>query len=421
MKPRRPDLQKNEKSESSETARKRMANVKLNVLLEVTKAINNNLSTDKLFQIYSHILLHDLNIGRFALYTPGSKGWSCQLKHGIEADISDISIEEELLSYREITEVNLVDARGKSIRSFDIVIPVFHKHHPLAYLLVGDLDEDKLEISPTIKHLPFLQTLTNIITVAIENKRLARENLMQVAARKEMELARDVQAMLFPASLPEKGQIEVRAFYQPHHQVGGDYYDYIPLNENEVAFCMADVSGKGVSAALLMANFQANLRALFKHYSSLKEIVSELNSLVDENAKGEKYITLFLAKYNLVTCVLSYVNAGHNPPVLVQDGICFPLTTGCIGVGMLHDIPILREGVIHISEASTLVCFTDGLLEQTNESGDDFGIDRLLHVIERNAGTEVKNMNPAIMSSLDTFRQEVPYVDDIALLTCRFN
>ena len=421
MNPSHQGNQKADKSQDPEIHKKRIANVKLNSLLEVTKAINNNLSTEKLFKIYQNILLHELNIGRFALFTLGNEGWSCQLMHGIESDFSDINIESDLLTYREITEVNLVNAHGKSIQTFDIVIPVFHKHQPLAYLLVGDLDENRLEISPTIKHLPFLQTLTNIITVAIENKRLARENLMQVAERKEMELARDMQNMLFPAYLPEQGKLIVSAFYQPHHQVGGDYYDFIRLNENEVAFCVADVSGKGVSAALLMANFQANLRALFKHNTSLRDIVIELNSLVGENAKGEKFITLFIAKYNTVTRVLNYVNAGHNPPILIHEGLHFSLTTGCIGIGMLSEIPRIREGVVHISANSTLVCYTDGLVEQNNESGDDFGMVRLLQVVDKKAGTDMKKLNSSIMNTLDKFRQDVPYIDDIAVLSCRFN
>jgi sigma-B regulation protein RsbU (phosphoserine phosphatase) len=411
----------NQVAKEKDNVRKRMANVKLNSLLEVTKAINSNIPTDKLLNLFRGILLNDLNIGRFALFFAGNAKWSCQLTHGIDSDFSDLQIESDLLKYREITEVNLVNARGKSLASFDILIPVFHKHHPLAYLLVGDLDENSLEISPTIKHLPFLQTLTNIITVAIENKRLARENLLQVASNKEMELARDVQAMLFPAHLPSQGGITADAYYQPHLQVGGDYYDFIRLNENEVAFCMADVSGKGVSAALLMANFQANLRALFKHNSSLIEIVNELNALVNENAKGEKFITLFIAKYNLITRVMHYVNAGHNPPVLFHSGLSFPLTTGCIGIGMLEEIPLLREGIIHISLNSTLLCYTDGLTEQNNEAGEDFGLNRLMTELEKKGSVDMKKLNSSIINSLDKFRQSVPYVDDIALLSCRFN
>ena len=277
-------------------------------------------------------------------------------------------------------------------------------------------------MSPTLKHLPFVQTLTNIIIVAIENKRLARENLMQVASRKELELASEMQAMLFPSVLPNDEKLMVSAYYQPHHQVGGDYYDYIRLNENEIAFCVADVSGKGVSAALLMANFQANLRALFKGNSSLREIIHELNSLVFGNAKGEKFITLFIAKYNFVTRILTYVNAGHNPSILVHNDSVFSLTTGSIGLGMLQEIPKVREGVVHLSKGDIIFSYTDGLVEQCNENGEEFGMEKLMESLLLNGqGIEMKDLNKTIINSLDKYRQDVPYIDDIALFSCRFH
>jgi sigma-B regulation protein RsbU (phosphoserine phosphatase) len=410
------------KLSEAEKLKKKIANVKLHSLLEITKAINDNYSTDKLFSIYLNILSKELNIGKVALFTNERGVWNCVLKYGIVADFSDISIERDLLSYKEITGVNLIPTSSYSIESFDIIIPVFHKTHALAYLLVGDLDENRVEMSPTLKHLPFVQTLTNIIIVAIENKRLARENLMQVASRKELELASEMQAMLFPSILPNDEKLMISAYYQPHHQVGGDYYDYIRLNENEVAFCVADVSGKGVSAALLMANFQANLRALFKGNSSLREIIHELNTLVYGNAKGEKFITLFIAKYNLVTRILTYVNAGHNPSLLVHNGSVFSLTTGSIGLGMLHEIPKVREGVIHLSKGDFIFSYTDGLVEQCNESGDEYGMDRLIHsLLEKGEDTKMKDLNTTIIGSLDKFRQDVPYIDDIALFSCKFH
>jgi sigma-B regulation protein RsbU (phosphoserine phosphatase) len=287
-------------------------------------------------------------------------------------------------------------------------------------LLIGDIDEQKIEISPTIKHLPFVQTLTNIIIVAIENKRLVRESLLQVASRKELELASEMQNMLFPDKLPDNNQLSIHAYYQPHHQVGGDYYDFIKLNDYEVVFCVADVSGKGVSAALLMANFQANLRALFKHNTSLTEIIHELNTLVFDNAKGEKFITIFLARYNLVTRMLTYINAGHNPPLMICSNTLLQLTTGGIGVGMLPEIPRIREGVVHVSPQTVLLCYTDGLVEQKNDEGEDFGMDRLIQIILQSDAPEMKKLNTSIILSLDKFKQDMSYVDDIALFSCRF-
>jgi phosphoserine phosphatase RsbU/P len=408
-----------EKSTENDNFRKRIANIKLTSLLDITKAINNNLSTDRLFKLYENILINELNIGKIALFTYNNN-WKCVLKHGIENEFEDIKIEIDLLKYKEITEIDVVASNSASMETFDIIIPVYHKSQALAYLLIGDLDEQKIEMSPTIKHLPFVQTLTNIIMVAIENKRLARENLSQVASRKELELASEMQAMLFPDKLPDDDNLNIHAYYQPHHQVGGDYYDFIKLNENEVAFCVADVSGKGVSAALLMANFQANLRALFKHNSSLTEIIHDLNSLVFDNAKGEKFITIFLAKYNILTRMLTYINAGHNPPLMLYSNTILQLTTGCIGVGMLPEIPRVREGVKHVSADSVLVCYTDGLVEQNNEEGEDFGIEKLQQVMLKKQGIEMKKVNTNIILALDKFKQDVTYVDDIALFSCKF-
>ncbi len=408
-----------EQSKTKESSfKKRIANIKLNSLLEITKAINNNIPTDGLFAIYESILIHQLNIPKIALYTY-TNSWRCVLKHGINTDVEDIKVEVELLKYKEITEIDLV-ASDSNIEAFDIIIPVHHKNQPLAYLLIGDIDEQKIEISPAIKHLPFVQTLTNVMMVAIENKRLFRENLLQVASRKELELASEMQAMLFPDKLPNDSTLNVNAYYQPHHQVGGDYYDFIRLNENEVAFCVADVSGKGVSAALLMANFQANLRALFKHNSSLSEIAHDLNTIVFGNAKGEKFITIFLAKYNILTRMLTYINAGHNPPLVLSADTIFNLTTGSIGVGMLQEVPRIREGIMHMSPNTVLVCYTDGLVEQNDENGDEFGMDKLKQIILKKKDADVKKINTSIILALDKFKQDVSYADDIALFSCKF-
>jgi sigma-B regulation protein RsbU (phosphoserine phosphatase) len=412
-------VKQNSNNTNSKTAaqKRKITNLKLNSLLEITKAINSNSSIADLYRIYENVLITDLRIGKLALFI-NDEGWRCALKHGIKSEYEQIKVETDLLNYKEITETNVISS--SNIGAFDVVIPVYHKSHPLAYLLIGDLDENKLEISATIKHLPFIQTLTNIIVVAIENKKLAKEYLRQEGVKKELELASEMQSMLFPSKLPNDEKMDVDALYQPHHQVGGDYYDFIRLNENEVAFCIADVSGKGVSAALLMANFQANLRALFKTTSSLNEIVTDLNRLVNENAKGEKFITLFIAKYNYVTRVLTYINAGHNPPVLVYKNTSLFLTTGCIGLGMLDDIPKMREGIITVNPSTVLVCYTDGLTEQDNDANEEFGMESLKNIVLKKSLGGMNELNNHTIFVLNKFKQGKNYIDDIALLSCKF-
>jgi sigma-B regulation protein RsbU (phosphoserine phosphatase) len=190
----------------------------------------------------------------------------------------------------------------------------FHNQTPLAFVLVGDIDDPSEGVSPTIKHMQFVQTLTNIVIVAIENKRLFKENLEREKMHKEMELASEVQTMLVPdlTKFPGHPKIDVEGFYLPHFEVGGDYYDIFELNHREIGFCIADVSGKGISAALLMSNFQANLRALFVSSIHLTDVITILNERIISSVHGEKFITLFIARYNSETNELRYINAGHN-------------------------------------------------------------------------------------------------------------
>ncbi len=396
---------------------KRIKDIKLNSLLEITKAINNNHSTEQLLEIFETVIKVELNIGKLVLFSY-ENGWRCILKYGVGNEYSDINVEKDLLPIHEISTTNF--SQSSLSKTFEIIIPVFHKTQPLAYVLIGDL-EDKVEVSPTIKHLPFVQTLASIIVVAIENKKLAKENIRQAAMRKELELASEMQSMLFPTSLPKDNVLDTAAFYLPHQEVGGDYYDFIWLNKNECAFCVADVSGKGVAAALLMSNFQANLRVLFSHTTSLTELVKELNTKVMASAKGEKFITLFIAKYNLVTRTLTYINAAHNPPLVSVGNSISLLKTGCTGLGMFDEITKVKEGILNISSGTTIVCYTDGLVELENDNSEDFGIDSLKDIIKNNPELDMKSLNRLIMETIINYKQSMPYIDDIALFSLRMH
>jgi len=405
-------------SKSRSYQRLRLKEFKLNTLLEITKAINNNLSSDKLFSLFEFILRNQLNIGSVILFSNNGKHWDCVLKYGARGSEKHFNVERDLLHIKEITVIE--SSSKEHLNSFDIAIPVYHKDMPLAYLLLGDLDEQEIRISPIIKHMPFIQTLTNIIIVAIENKRLTNEIIHQERLKRELELAKEMQAMLFPSSLPNNERLQIAAHYQPHQQVGGDYYDFIQLNKDEVLFCLADVSGKGVSAALLMANFQANLRALVNYKTSLKEIAESLNQNVMSSAKGEKFITLFIAKYNIKKRVLKYINAGHNPPLL-RNGITFDqLNIGCTGLGMFDEVPSIDEGEVKVSPNSLIVCYTDGVVELEDEDENPFEVQQLKEVVEANHTRSMENINQKILAKLELHKGKMPYIDDIALFSCRF-
>jgi sigma-B regulation protein RsbU (phosphoserine phosphatase) len=402
--------------QSNKNSSKRIKDIKLNSLLLITRAINNNFSTGQLLDIFKEVLETELQISKLVLFSNTDNGWQSILKYGVGDEYDHINIERDLLPIKEIETINFSEKTVN--KSVEILIPVFHKSKALAYVLIGDL-EDKVEVSPAIKHLNFVQTLANIIVVAIENKKLAKESIQQAAMKKELELASQMQSMLFPSTLPHNEKLDIAAFYLPHQEVGGDYYDFIWLNEQEFAFCVADVSGKGVAAALLMSNFQANLRVLCNYTTSLTDLVHDLNAKVLASAKGEKFITLFIAKYNIVTRTLTYINAAHNPPLLATKNSISSLQIGCTGLGMFDEIEEIKEGVLTISEGATIVCYTDGLVELENDEGIDFGIDSLKKIIKANPDLDMNHLNKFIMETIIAYKQSKPYVDDIALFSLR--
>lgn len=409
-------------------SKSKLLDVKLASLLEITKAINSNVKTHELLKIYESVLREQLNVDKLVLYT-NDGGWKSVLKFGMDPQFTPADIERYLIPLKDITLMDFAPFGKllpiqKTLKQHDVevVIPVFHKNEPLAYALVGDIDEQELGVGASVKHLNFIQTLTNILVVAIENKRMAKEGIRQAEIKKELEVASQMQHMLFPANLPNDAQLEMDALYIAHQQIGGDYYDFVRINDQEVALCVADVSGKGVSAALLMSNFQANMRILLNRSNTLSELVQELNNKVNDTAKGERFITLFVAKYNIVTKMLTYVNAGHNPPLVFnRDGSSSMLKTGCTGLGMLEELKSVKEGSVKIEPGTILLCYTDGVVEQENESGEEFGVKYLKEILQRKGlSSKIKEINDFIIESVKEHKGDKEYVDDIALLTCRF-
>ena len=212
------------------------------------------------------------------------------------------------------------------LSEFDFVVPVHHKGQTLAYLLIKRIELIGEKSSHDLNYMSFVQTLTNIIVVAFENKRMAVLKLKQERFKKELEVAKSMQQLLFPEELPSNKRMDISAQYKSRHEVGGDYYDFISISKDEYIICIADVSGKGISAAMLMANFQATLRTLFEYKKfDLKRLIIELNKKVMNSAKGEKFITFFIAHYNTLSRKLKYINAGHNHPFITNGKKSFNL------------------------------------------------------------------------------------------------
>lgn len=396
----------------------KLKDFKLNSLLEITNAINLNQDVEHLIKIYEFILKEQLGYDRFVLFNL-QEDWNVLSRVGIKGKVKVISVEKDLSRFREITVIE--SSHSPLLSEFDVVVPVFHKEKPLAYLLIAGLRSGSILLSDRLTYMSFVQTLTNIIVVAIENKRMTRQGLIQERIKKELEVASEMQKLLFPSDLPSNRRMDISAKYTPRHEVGGDYYDFIPLGDEEYIICIADVSGKGISAAMLMANFQATIRTLFNYQRfDMEFLMEELNKKVMRSAKGEKFITFFIAHYNAHTRELKYVNAGHNHPILTNGRKYETLDKGCIGLGMLDELPFIDVGQIHLKPNTTLLLYTDGVVELENEEGEFFGIERLVKMVHSYYPLKMDDLNSLIFSKLDEWKGTLPLVDDTAVFGCRF-
>lgn len=402
----------NEKKASID--RLRISKFKLDALLDITLSINANLPTEVLLSKYESILRNNLGIGKILVFKHSTK-WECILNGGFpEGFDKGIDVESQLLKFTEIAFRN----EDLEIEGVDILIPVYNNYVPLAFILIGDIEEEGQGMSPVIKHLNFIQTISSIIIVAIENMRLSRESLRQEALKKELELAARMQQKLIPdnKTMPRDGGLVVNGFYFPHYEVGGDYYDCLKLSDTKTGFCIADVSGKGMSAAILMSNFQAALRALFTCDVDLPALICKLNDLINANAAGEKFITFFVARYDSRTGLLEYVNAGHNPPVVYNTvtGQIIHLHSICVGIGMLDEIPGVEQKVLKIDDYSKMVLYTDGLSDLKGEDGREILTKEIVKYITNN--DPVESNITKMLNKLGIPENNPDLFDDVSIL-----
>ncbi len=398
----------------------KLKDFKLNSLLEITNGINTNESVEHLISIFEFILKEQLGLNKFVLFNKQSS-WQYLIKVGLKGRIKDIDVVRDLFRFKDITVIE--SSHIQELNEFDIVIPVYHKEEPLAFLLLKsnlDPEVEDSHINASLPNLSFIQTLTNIIVVAIENKRMAKMGIKQERIKKELEVASEMQKLLFPDDLPSDRRLDLAATYKARHEVGGDYYDFIRLNDDEFIICIADVSGKGISAAMLMANFQATIRTLLNYQEfELEFLLQELNKKVMTSAKGEKFITFFIGKYNSKTRKMSYVNAGHNHPILTDGKRAKFLDKGSVGLGMLDELPFIESDEVYIEPNSTLVLYTDGVVELLDKDGNYFETDRLIKLVHSFYPLKMEDLNNIVFSKLDEFRGKEDLVDDTAIFSCR--
>ena len=381
-------------------------------LLTITQAINDNVSGDGLFNMYKSFLSWEMAINKMALFVIDDEGWECATSVGFDTK-RQATLIPLLLEHNRLHTIKTDD--DQRLRDFDIIIPVFHKETPIAYALIGGIKEKE----DLYNRIQFITTITNIIAVAIENKRLFKRQLEQERYNREMELASDVQHMLIPEEMPKSKNFHLSSIYKPHFNVGGDYLDYIKFSDHKFAMCIADISGKGVAAALLMANFQAMIQSLIFQYRDLETFVFALNQSVHRITKADKFITFFIAEIDTNERTMKYINAGHYPPLLYMDGKIRELNQGCTVIGAFDKLPEINEETIKLSKDALILSFTDGLIELQNDDLEYFGDDMVRNFVTTYGDDDPDTFNSKLQEEIDNFRGEQEFNDDIAILTCK--
>ena len=285
-----------------------------------------------------------------------------------------------------------------------------------------------------------LMSVASQLALIIENARLAERMVAEERLRRELALAAEVQQRLFPARPPASNAAELAGFCQPARGVGGDYYDFLTFGNNQIGIAVADVSGKGISAALLMSNVQASLRSqALAHNSgghahgSLADLVAALNRLLCASTGTASYVTFFYGQFDERTQQLTYVNAGHNPPLLIRDGGAYTesvgqragqangtrrnlrLDKGGMVVGLFADVGY-EEETIQLRTGDLLCAYTDGVTEATNAGGDEFGEARLQEVLALHIEQPAAKIRDEIVRHMQAWCMGVPQHDDLTFV-----
>lgn len=385
----------------------------INYLLELTEAINSNAKVPVLFRMYREFLEDKLQIKRMVFFAIEGDLCVCKTYIGIHPSQTQVDLKSELSRYTKPSSIQ--SDHSSFLGNFDMIIPCHHKDQSIAYVLISNPEIN----DEYMNNIKFISTITNIISVAIENKRLFKSQVKQGILAKEMELANNMQRSLTPPNQPKTAYYEVASFYQPHLEVGGDYFDFVHTAEDRFVFCIGDITGKGLAAALLMANLQAYFQTLVKVHSNLVPFIEELNTNMLRSTKGEKFVTFFIGVYDFKTQKLQYINSGHNPPLLFLNNKITELTKGSTLLGMFDSLPSIQMGEVEIDAEATILLYTDGLSDLRNEHGDYIPVGRSKVYLRRNAHLSTKAFIEKLMEGVNNFRGEAEFPDDLTILCCK--
>lgn len=397
----------------------------LNTLFEIGRELITTLDREKILSMLSYAIMGEMLVNRCFIFLQNGEDFCLASTKGVSAkesldEISEPEFLREIFKLKKAEELReretslAADVRKKiAEKGIAVLVPMVMHDTTRGIIAVGkkitgaDFEGEDLE---------FLTTLGNEALISIENARLFHEELEKKRMEEELALAREIQQKLLPPSCPAFEKFEISGINVSSLQVSGDYFDCILLDEKRICLAIADVSGKGTPASLLMANLQATLNALMEPSADLVEVVGKINNLIHKNTNYDKFITFFICVLDVETGQLEYVNAGHNPPILARDtGGYDLLSTGGLLLGMMADVAF-EKGSAKLDKGDWLVMYTDGVTEAQDRDEDEFGEERLIDFILKNRRKSAEIMKQELLKEVKEFTQDLPQSDDITLV-----
>ncbi|MCX7876920.1 MAG: SpoIIE family protein phosphatase [Melioribacteraceae bacterium] len=388
----------------------------LSSLFDLSKEFSGLLKTEQIAKLLVYSLIGQLLISKYSII----------ISERNQLNILESSFEKEnilkILNNIEIENINSVisiktceENLIKELLSIgiELIVPMQIKNKTKGLIVLG---KRRNNTDYTNSDIEFISSLGSLAIISIENARLFNETIEKQKLEKDLETARNIQKNLLPQKIPITNNFEIAAYNKSAKMVGGDYYDIIKLSEDKILFAIADVSGKGVPASLLMANIQAFLKTICKMNLPLAEATNLLNDLVAENTSNGSFITFFWGILDDKTKTLTYVNAGHNPPLLVRNNEIIKLKKGGMILGVVQTIvPYLSE-TLQLNNDDLIILFTDGITEAMNKNWEEFGDERLDKLTLENSTLSANQFLELLKVKIDEFTSGAEQSDDITTL-----
>jgi len=405
---------------------------RLSFLVEASKTLNSTLDLPELIGIILNLATRNTGADRgtvFLIDRESNELWSL-VAQGLEQREIRLPMGKGIAGAvaESGEEVNLPDAYADA--RFDREFDERFGYRTRSLLCVPIKDRDgkivgvlqllnKADGGFTGDDLEFLESLSVHFAVALENARLHRESLERQKMERELTLARGIQKALLPEAPPVVAGLEIAVRHESSLHVGGDYYDFLRLSEDNLLVVVADVEGKGVASAMIMSNLQATLRAIVRHVHSLEGIVFTLNESILASARSCKFMTLFLGLIHLPTRALHYVNAGHVPPAVVRaEGETVTLGAGGLPIGLFPQSRYTR-GSLELKAGDLLLACTDGITEADNAAGDQFESEGMVKVARAHCQSAAQKIVDTVCAEVTEFHREGIHHDDRVMMAIK--